>query len=431
MAKQSVLISGAGIAGVSLAYWLSRRGFEPVLLERAPRFREGGYVIDLWGLGIEIAERMGLLPVLRERGYAIDHLRNVDATGRVRTELSGTTLRGALGNRFLSILRGDLARAIYDQVEGKVEALYGDGIHALHDDGAGVEVELESGTRRRFDLVVACDGLHSKVRALAFGPEAAHERYLGYVAAAFIARGYPHRDGGAVTSYAAPGHTISRYALRDDRTAFLMVMASDEKPAVGLHDLAAQKQLLAAAFAGDAWRERDEILERLASTDELYFDWLSQIEVRPWSRGRVALAGDAAHCPSLLAGAGCAFAMAGAYILAGELQHAQGDASTAFAAYERIYRPFIDAQQKAARGFAGAFAPRSRFAIFARDQAMRLLNLPGLGAWAMRRMFAHHFTLPEYPSTPCPSEESTTTEPRAPSSATRRSDSSPSVAPRG
>lgn len=396
MAKTSILISGAGIAGPTLAYWLRARGFEPVLIERAPRFREGGYLIDFWGVGFDVAERMALVPVLRDRGYVIDQLRFVTDDGTTRSELGGDTIRRAVGDRFVSIARGDLARAIYDLVEDKVEVMFGDSIRSLHEDEAGVEVTFDHAPGRRFDLVIGCDGLHSKVRAASFGPEAQFERYLGYVTASFMTTGYPHRDEHTYLSYPAPGRQIARYALRDDRTVFFLVCARTDRPLIDPHDTAAQQRLLTEAFAADRWHELPAILERLATCEDLYFDSVSQIEMPAWSRGRVALIGDAAYCPSLLAGQGTAFAMAGAYILAGELERAGGDHHAAFAAYERAFRPFIERKQKAARKFAGSFVPRTRLGIFARNQALRLMSVPWLGNWMMRRMLVDDCVLPEY-----------------------------------
>ncbi len=77
-----VLISGAGIAGPTLAYWLVRYGFEITLLEKAPQLRTGGYVIDFWGAGFHIADRMGLVPAIKERGYAVQEVRVVNRNGK-------------------------------------------------------------------------------------------------------------------------------------------------------------------------------------------------------------------------------------------------------------------------------------------------------------------------------------------------------------
>lgn len=395
MKNRRVLISGAGIAGPALARWLLHYGFEPTLIEKAPAFRQGGYMIDLWGTGYDIVERHGLLESARQRGYVFDRLRFVDARGNRVSGFGGAVFRRALGEKFFSIPRGDLARTIYDTIGDRVEALYGTSIRAFHQDADGVDVEFSSGEGRRFDLLVGTDGLHSRTRELAFGADAQFERYLGYVAASFITGGYPHRDEGAYVSFAKPGRQISRYAMRQGRSAFLLVFAEKNKPAIAAHDSAAQKRLLHSKFADDGW-EAPEILDRLDSTNDLYFDAVSQIRMPRWTTGRVALVGDAAYSPSLLAGAGAAFAMLGAYILAGELHAAGGDFDRAFRAYEQRLHRFMLRQQNAAVGFAGSFTPKTLPGVFLRDCVVNLMNVPVLGVWFTRRMLGDSFPIPEY-----------------------------------
>ena len=246
---------------------------------------------------------------------------------------------------------------------------------------------------RAFDLAIGADGLHSRVREERFGPREPLERYLGYYAASFSTAGYPKRDEHTYLSYAAPGRQISRYALREGRSAFLFVFKSRQK--ILAQDLAAQKKILRQTFSGETWIEWPEIARRLEACDELYFDAVSQIELPAWSRGRTALVGDAAYCPSLLAGEGSAFAMAGAYILARELDSAGGDHARAFSNYERRFRPFIERKQKSARAFASSFAPETSFGLFVRDQVLRLSGIPAIGDFLMGRFVADRFLLPD------------------------------------
>ena len=267
-------------------------------------------------------------------------------------------------------------------------------VEALHEDTGGVDVEFSTGPSQRFDLVIGADGLRSGVRESAFGPARPFEHYLGYCAASFVTTGYPHRDDGVYLSFAQPGRQVSRYAMRGDRSAFLFVFAADEPPA-GPHDRAAHEATLRRVFGGDGW-ETPEMLARLGDADDLYFDAVSQIRMPQWHRGRVALVGDAAYCPSLLAGAGAAFAMLGAYVLAGELARAGGDHVVAFAAYERRLRPFIEAQQRDAERFAGSFAPKTAFGLFVRNAVLGLMRFEPLARWYSRRMFEHAFDLPDY-----------------------------------
>jgi 2-polyprenyl-6-methoxyphenol hydroxylase-like FAD-dependent oxidoreductase len=393
MSKLRVLISGAGIAGSCVAHWFLRYGFEPTLVERAPVFRAGGYMIDVWGVGFDMLERYGLLEAARQRGYVFDRLEFVDERGKQLSAVGGEALRRALGGRFFSIPRGDLSQVIYETVENRAEVLYGTSIQALHQHPGGVEVELSVGEARQFDVVIGADGLHSRVRELTFGSEPGFERNLGYLAASFIAHGYPHRDEGAYVSFARPGRQISRYAMRGSRSAFLFVLADGGEAALHVHDSRTQKELLRTRFAHDGW-EVPEILERLEAANDLYFDAVSQIRMPRWTDRRIALVGDAAHSPSLLAGAGAAFAMLGAYVLAQEAHQADGNIIRAFPAYERRLRPYMARQQRAAARFAGSFAPKTALGIRVRDAALNLMNLPVLGTWLARRMFANTFPLP-------------------------------------
>jgi 2-polyprenyl-6-methoxyphenol hydroxylase-like FAD-dependent oxidoreductase len=394
--ERSVLISGAGIAGPTLAYWLLRAGFAPTLIERAPCFRQGGYMIDFWGVGFDVAEKMNLLPRLREIGYHFNRIKFVDETGETRSELGGRVFRGALGERFISLQRGDLARAIFDSISDKMEIIFDDSITAIREDSSGLDVSFEHSSARRFDIVVGCDGLHSVVRQIAFGQEQEFEKFLRYYAASFLTPDYPYREELTYVSYGAPGRQISRYALRGNRSAFLFVFSRDRPFKEHPHEDAA-KQIVRETFSRDKWIEIPAILERMNACEEFYFDSVSQIRMPTWSRGRTVLLGDAAYCPSLLAGEGAAFAMAGAYILAGELRRANGDHVTAFNAYEESLHGFIESKQRSAERLASSFAPATRFGLSVRDLVLRAgeLMLP-LGKWLIRKMVGNSLTLPRY-----------------------------------
>jgi len=103
--SKSVLISGIGIAGPTLAYWLSAWGYRPTLTERAAAPRTDGYIIDFWGLGYDIAERMGLLPALREQGYHVRERRFVDDRGRRMSGFGVDVFRALTGVRYVSASR--------------------------------------------------------------------------------------------------------------------------------------------------------------------------------------------------------------------------------------------------------------------------------------------------------------------------------------
>jgi 2-polyprenyl-6-methoxyphenol hydroxylase-like FAD-dependent oxidoreductase len=394
--RKSVLISGAGIAGPTLAYWLLKRGYEPTLLERASHFRQGGYMIDFWGVGFDVAERMNLIPRLRDLGYFIDRVKFVNQTGRTRSVFDGAILRRALGNRFFSVPRGDLAKTIFDTIADKIEVVFGNHITFIHEEPTGVHVQFERGEARRFDLVAGCDGLHSAVRRIAWGPEREFENYLGYYCGSFLTTNYPHREERTYTSYAEPGRQISRYALRGNRTAFLLIFAC-QQPLEQDPDLTSAKTMLRERFRDYSWVESVEILKRLETCEDLYFDSVSQIRMPAWSKGRIVLVGDAAYCPSLLAGEGAGFALAGAHLLAGELQRANGDHVAAYRAYEQRFRAFIDKKQKSAAQFANSFTPKSQVGLFVRDLVLRFSAFSPVNDWLIRRFVSDRFELPSYP----------------------------------
>jgi 2-polyprenyl-6-methoxyphenol hydroxylase-like FAD-dependent oxidoreductase len=375
--RMRVLISGAGIAGPTLAWWLMRSGAEVTIVERAPRLRTGGYIIDFWGAGYDVAERMGLIPEIRAKGYMVRDVRIVDDEGRRVSGFPAESFARSTHGRFTSVPRGDLAALIFEQLRGRVEIMFGDTVEAIEDTGGEVRVGFEREGERSFDLVIGADGLHSAVRRIVFGPDDRFEHYLGFKVAAFTVEGYRPRDELVYLMYTEVGQQICRFSMRDDRTMFLMTFA-DSDPALP-PTAGEQKAVLRQRFGNSGWESR-AILEALDQAGELYFDTVSQIRIDPadgWaSRGRVALIGDAASCVSLLAGEGSGLAMAAAYIVGGELRRSGGDHAAAFARYRDLFQPFVAKKQRAAVRFAKSFAPPSRWALFVRNQVFRLMAIP-------------------------------------------------------
>jgi 2-polyprenyl-6-methoxyphenol hydroxylase-like FAD-dependent oxidoreductase len=324
-----VLIVGAGIAGPTVAFWLTRAGHEVTLVERAPQLRTGGYLIDFWGAGFDVAEKMGIVPELRRRGYVLTEARAVNRDGHRVASFKPEVIMESV-KRYLSLARSDLSAVIYEALGGAAELISGDTVHDLADDGDRVRVTFQSGKVRDFDLVIGADGLHSRVRKLAFGPDEAFERYLGMVVAAFETDRYPERDELVALMYADVGFQVVRVSLRDDATLFLFSLRHDgDVPA----DRPAQESLLRTKLSDKGW-EVPTILDRMSQARDFYFDSVSQIRMPSWTTGRVALVGDAAACPSFLAGQGSALAMVEAYTLASELARTE-DHRDAFMRYEQ------------------------------------------------------------------------------------------------
>ena len=383
---------GAGIAGPTLAYWLLKAGHQPTLVEHAPQLRRGGYLVDFWGAGFDVAERMGIVPELRRQGYVMTEARVVGRDGRPIASLDPSVIMEA-NERYLSIARADLATAIYSSLGGAVELILDDTVRALDDDGDRVHVTFEKGQPRDFDLVVGADGLHSQVRRLAFGPQEDFERYQNIVVSVFDVPGYRPRDELIAVMHAEVGFQAVRVSLRDDVTMVVVTVRHDG--VVPLDSVAAQQALLRDRLQGAGW-EIPALLDAMPSATTFYFDAVSQIQMPSWARGRVALIGDAASCPSLLAGQGSALAMVEAYVLAAELARSKGEHVAAFARYQARLAPFLQSKQAAARRLGLAFAPRNGVELLVRDSMMRMMALPLMTNLAMGKSFHDAIELPEF-----------------------------------
>ena len=390
-----VLISGCGIAGPTLAYWLQRSGHEVLLVEHSPRLRSGGYVIDFWGVGYDIAEKMGLIPRIRELGYQVEEVRFVDGNGHKRGGFSTDVFVRMTKERFTSLRRSDLAATIYGAIDGKVETIFGDSVVSIKDEGERVRVGFDLAAPREVDLVVGADGLHSRVRMLAFGPEASFEVSLGYHVVAFEVEGYRPRDELVYVSHGLPGRQISRFSLRDDKTLFLFIFRDEYMRTGNLSTEQERKSALANVFADVGW-EGPLILSAMENASDIYFDRVSQIRMDSWTKGRTALIGDAAACVSLLAGEGTGLAMAEAYVLAGELHECGDDPAAAFARYEARMMPFLERKQESAAKFASSFAPASAIGITVRNLVTRLFRIPYLADYFVGRDLRDDIELPDY-----------------------------------
>jgi 2-polyprenyl-6-methoxyphenol hydroxylase-like FAD-dependent oxidoreductase len=373
-----IAISGCGVAGPALAWWLLHYGHEPLLIEEAPRLRDGGYIIDFWGIGYDIAERMGLVPQLREAGYQVEEVRFVDERGHRNGGFPVSIFNRLTHDRFTSLRRSDVSGAIFRALNGRAEALFGESIRAVDDRGGHVHLEFEKGLPRDVDLLIGADGLHSRVRSCVFGPEERYERFLGYYVAAFETSGYRPRNELIYMTYSEPGRQVSRFSMRDDRTMFLFVFA-DAVPGGRFPTTDAERRTALRSLFGESGWECAQILDAMDGADGIYFDRVSQIRMDAWAKGRTALVGDAGACVSLLAGEGTGLAIAEAYVLAGELHRAEGDHALAFDRYQKRLQPFLLAKQESARKFATSFAPKTAFGIRVRNLATGIMRLPGLG----------------------------------------------------
>jgi 2-polyprenyl-6-methoxyphenol hydroxylase-like FAD-dependent oxidoreductase len=389
-------INGVGIAGPTLAYWLREYGHEPVLFEQADRLRTEGYVVDFWGLGYNVAERMGIIDDLRAKATEQERLSFVDGHGKEVAHLDTGKVRQQWNGRFITVPRGAICQAVFDAC-GDVRAEFGVHIVGIEERADGVEAILSDGRRERFDAIVGADGLHSATRELVFGPSNQFERFLDAYVAAYRAPDYAHVHPGWYVAHSIANRWAARIQRFDGVTIILLVFRAgllDHEPG---HDEV--KAALRHVYDGMGW----EVPEMLGHLDDgpVYFDRVSQIRMPAWSRGHVTLVGDAAACPSLLAGEGTGLAMTEAYVLAGELHAAHGDVALAFRRYEEKLGAFVAGEQKGALVFRSFFVPSSRLGVAARNLITRLAALPGLTRVVAGRTVPP-FVLEDYRSAPRP-----------------------------
>jgi 2-polyprenyl-6-methoxyphenol hydroxylase-like FAD-dependent oxidoreductase len=397
MKNRDILISGASIAGLALAYWLRQYGFNPTVVEQAPAPREGGYAVDLRGAAREAAERMGIMADVRRAHVGTRGLSYVNGANKPVASMSSDLLGdsgGAIAE--IEILRGDLIRILYAAAGDDVEYIFEDSISSISQGEEGVGVTFQRGEPRHFDLMVGADGLHSNVRALAFGDELEFVRDLGAHVSIFTTPNHLDLDGWELM-YSTPGRTAAMYPARHNTEAKAMFFFASDPFPYDRHDIGGQKRILAEAFAGGGW-EVPRLLEAMWGASDFYFDTVSQVHMDRWSSGQAVLVGDAAYCPSPMAGVGTSLALVGAYVLAGELKAAGGDHRRAFVRYEEEMREYVEQGQKLAKGNATGLIPRSRLQIRIRNQVIRMLPyLPwrGLIAGGVQKA-ANAITLKDY-----------------------------------
>jgi 2-polyprenyl-6-methoxyphenol hydroxylase-like FAD-dependent oxidoreductase len=359
---RTALISGAGIAGTTAAYWLAKTGFAVTVVEQARNMRSSGSPVDVRGPAVEVAERMGVMARIRDAETRVRDMVFVNSRGRVVSRVNMRTTWAEPAD--VELPRGDLAAILRDAVPDDVEVQYGNSVQALAQDADGVSAEFASGPTRRFDVVLGADGAHSSVRAMAFGPEVDYLKHLGVYVATLPLDG---ETGADLVMYNTPGRAVAIHPAKDHPIAAFMFRAP-QIPQFDHRDLEQHKRLLCDAYAGAGWRV-PELLDRVRAADDLYFDSVSRIQVPGWSRGRIGLVGDAASCVSLF-GDGSSLAMIGAFTVADSLN---GDIPAGLRAYEARHRPHRAAKENSVAYATRLFIPATWAGIAVRNQAVRLI----------------------------------------------------------
>lgn len=359
MNQRTILISGAGIAGPAVAFWLNRHGLRSVIVERADTLRLGGQNVDIRGAGRIVAQRMGIENDIKAASTGEKGLRFVDEHNTVKAEFPASTSGVDSFTAELEILRGDLARILYDQTRNNTEYLFDDHITDVREHDDRMTVFFAKGQPRDFDMVIAADGIRSRTRTLVFGSEPEIRElgvYMGYFTIPRIAS-----DNAWWRWYNAPGRRV--ISLRPDNVGTTRALLSFmSKPrAEARRGVNEQKNLFRQVFADVGW-EAPRILAALDESPDFYFESIGQVHAPRWSRGRVALVGDAGYCPSPISGMGTSLALVGSYVLAGEIAKHE-DYREAFASYEKIMRPYVREAQNLPPGAPGLAHPNTKLGI--------------------------------------------------------------------
>jgi 2-polyprenyl-6-methoxyphenol hydroxylase-like FAD-dependent oxidoreductase len=379
-----VLISGASVAGPILAYWLNRFGFRPTVVERTEqiRFGSGGHAVDLFGPALQIIEWMGALPQVQNAGTDAEIISFIRG-GHRPVDVAAELMSEGVSARHVEIMRGELAKIIYDAGEDSVDYVFGNSISSLEQTDRGVNVSFRHGPAQTFDLVIGADGLHSTTRQLAFGDEHRFLHFLGGYFAVFTVPNYLHLHQ-RMLGYGDVGRTAGIYPVRGtDEARVVLLWRTPAQHDYDRHNLAAQRRLISNLYSDMGW-EMPRLLAELERADDLYLDSISTIVMDSWTQGRVSLVGDAGYSPGPAVGGGTSLAVAGAYVLASELAAASGDHARGLAAYEQVMRPAVRQSQRIAPAVIKTLIPRSHLQLWTMAQAIRLL--PRLPAPARRAL---------------------------------------------
>lgn len=368
----NILISGAGIAGLTAAYWLHQAGHQCTVIEKAPDIRTEGYMIDFGGSGYDVANRMGLVPALQERQHHVPRINFMNPDGNVAAHIDIHKLYKVadVDGKFMVLNRRDIVIALYEHVQDFTRICFDMSIKNIEQSSDAITAEFSDGSTGSFDLLIGADGIHSQIRGMVFGEETDYATHLGYH---FAILQIPAQGETLLgfDMYYEPGIQISVYPMEDDQLMIFITMQNDN-PNPPPH--AERAKVIRERLQGMGW-----ICPKIASaiTDDTYvfYDTITQIINPCWSQGRVVLIGDAAHCPTLVSGQGASMAMAGAYFLAQSLQNTTS-IPDALRDYDAVLRPHINRIQTKAKNFAPNFVPGSQLRIAIVKFMIRLIDLP-------------------------------------------------------
>ena len=363
--EKKVLVSGASFAGLSTAYWLTRLGYQVTVVEVGSGLRTGGTAVDIRGDTVDIARRMGILEQIKANRLGVERTEFKNAEGGTERAIQIRTPGEPLADDEFEIERDVLLTILLEAVKADVELVFGDSIAALRETKDGVDVTFKKGAPRSFDLVFGCDGIHWSVRKMWFGSEAQYTHFLEqYFSVTIVDKLLI--EANTIQMFNVPGKVVMLNAYKN-KTDIILGFVSEKEIPYDYRDEAQQRQIIEQQFIGLGWRTA-ELLKEVQGSTNFYFDKLCQIRMPEWSKGRVALVGDAGYCPSPAAGMGGSLAIDGAAALADAMREHPGDFERAFREYDQKFRPFIDqVQAEAVKTGLEMLVPRTEAAIRERN----------------------------------------------------------------
>lgn len=375
MPGERILISGAGVAGSVLAFYLAKHSFRVVVIERSRSEQKAGQGIEIEQPAIKVVRAMGILDKLNavKTGEAGFELVDERAKSLGRFDVGGLSPTGAL-----ELMRGDLTEVLWKRANESedVEYRFETTMTSLRQTGEKVFVELENRrtkatTTEEFDLVVGADGVRSRTRQLVMGSPGELDcfkpvgAFVAYFSIPREPQDYP---------YSRMCHFPGRRVVwirptRDDSstTSVYLIHLSKDVAALRQANAAAdrqgQKEGFAELYTGLGW-ETPRMIKQMLAAENFYSDELVQVKLPSWSQDRVVLVGDAAWAPTPFTGQGNQLAIIGAWVLAQELSRERS--AKAFETYERRLRPYVQtSQQIPLGGYAPfLFVPETRWGIW-------------------------------------------------------------------
>ena len=366
--RKEVLVSGASIAGLSTAYWLTKLGYQVTVVELAAQPRLGGAAINVQGDALASAKQMGIFEQLKAHCLPPSQLEFKNADDVTENPLplpEGAAPFADNDPEEIEIERDKLVTILLGALPNEVDFLFNNRITELSETADAIHVTFRHGAARAFDLVFGCDGLHSGVRQIWFGHESEYACFLAHYASLTIVNRLLLPQNTAQL-YNTPGKGVMLNAYNGKTDIIFWFFSENELP-YDYRDAAQQREIVLQQFAGQGWRTA-ELLAEVQASGISYFDKFSQIKMPSWTKGRVALVGDAAYCASPAAGIGASLAISGAAAVAEALEKHNGNFDLAFQAYNQALRPFIEEVQATAATMLNTFfVPKTEEAIRTRN----------------------------------------------------------------